>query len=252
MGQIRKATETGASNQLVHQPAAGLNTNLAVDPVGRKVYWNQNAGTRILRVDLDGSNLEAVLAFAETGCFPAACSPQGIDKDSVGGFVYWADAGNNVVRRKSTTLPATLTTIVTLTTAADSLELDVPNDRVFIFNGVGGLEEGVLSSPPNAAVGLAPGPFNTTGEGIALDEGNDVLYMLSGGKIVSCPASDCDELSDLSDFYVFPSIGANGLAFLPEPVAPVPALSPIGVSALVMILGLAGFAYSRRATRLGL
>ena len=28
------------------------------------------------------------------------------------------------------------------------------------------------------------------------------------------------------------------------------ALSPIGVSALVLILGLAGFAYSRRATRL--
>ena len=32
VGQIRKATETGASNQLVHQAAAGLNTDLAVDP----------------------------------------------------------------------------------------------------------------------------------------------------------------------------------------------------------------------------
>jgi hypothetical protein len=69
--------------------AAGGIPNLAVDPVGGKLYFGQlgdpfiNYTSNILRANLDGSGIEVVL--------PGRSSLSGMDLDLVNGKIYFAD-----------------------------------------------------------------------------------------------------------------------------------------------------------------
>ena len=57
---------------------------IALDPLGRKMYWTNVNGRQIQRANLDGSGIETIVQF--TG------STWGIAVDGLGGKVYWSSA----------------------------------------------------------------------------------------------------------------------------------------------------------------
>lgn len=66
-----------------------VTTGVAIDVVGRKVYWANSIG--IHRASLDGSNPEDIQG--------PGCCPKDIAIDPFAGKVYWTDATNDVVQR---------------------------------------------------------------------------------------------------------------------------------------------------------
>ncbi len=96
-------------------PAGGAFTpkQLKLDSVHRKLYWSDREGMRIMRANLDGSNIETLV---ETGHGDgdrrdAANWCVGIALDVAGGKVYWTqkgsdNAGVGSIRRANMELPA--------------------------------------------------------------------------------------------------------------------------------------------------
>ena len=60
-----------------------------------KLYWSDWGTDKIHRADLDGSNVEEVVARAGLN------GPDGLSLDPAGGKIYWADAGTNKIQRSN-------------------------------------------------------------------------------------------------------------------------------------------------------
>ncbi len=58
-----------------------------------KLYWSDWGTDRIYRANLDGSNVEELVARAGLN------GPDGLSLDLAGGKIYWADAGTNKIQR---------------------------------------------------------------------------------------------------------------------------------------------------------
>ncbi|MFJ9680550.1 3-hydroxyacyl-CoA dehydrogenase [Streptomyces sp. NPDC101194] len=86
---------------------------LHFEAVGRKLYWGDREGMRVMRCDLDGSNVETLVQTGQGGedrrderrwCV-------GVAVDPVGGHLYWtqkgpSDAGHGKILRAGIDLPA--------------------------------------------------------------------------------------------------------------------------------------------------
>ena len=86
---------------------------LHLEPADRKLYWGDREGMRVLRCDLDGSNVETLVRTGEgeddrrdetNWCV-------GVTVDPVGGHLYWSqkgpsDAGLGRILRAGLALPA--------------------------------------------------------------------------------------------------------------------------------------------------
>jgi len=146
------------------------------------------------------------------------------------------------VRRRETALAAPGENVVTtIASAVHSVALDEGNDRLFT-GGSSGIESGAISTPPNASVLQAPFSFSLA-DSLEVDEASGWLYVAqpSNGRILRCPVSDCDEVSDLVEV-ITGQTQLGGIALLPgsaEPV-PVPALPVLGIAGLAAILCAAG------------
>jgi low density lipoprotein receptor-related protein 5/6 len=57
---------------------------LAVDPIGRKLFWTESVAKRIRRASLDGSNIEDLITSGLLGSGAFAL-------DLYSGKMYWAD-----------------------------------------------------------------------------------------------------------------------------------------------------------------
>jgi len=78
-------------------------------------------------------------------------------------------------------------------------------------------------TPPNASVQQAP--FTISGaDSLATDEATGLLYVAqpSAGRILRCPVSDCDEVSDLVEVVT----GQSSIGGKPLKAADVQALAP--------------------------
>jgi len=96
-------------------PAGGTFTpkQLKLDPVHRKLYWSDREGMRIMRANLDGSNIETLV---ETGHGDeerrdAGNWCVGIALDVAGGKIYWTqkgsdNAGIGSIKRANLEIPA--------------------------------------------------------------------------------------------------------------------------------------------------
>jgi len=58
----------------------GDSREIAVDPIGRKMYWGQNNGM-LLRANLDGSGVDPLVTHGD--------GIHGVAVDPIGGHVYW-------------------------------------------------------------------------------------------------------------------------------------------------------------------
>ncbi len=83
-----RSNQAAASLPLLVEP-----TDLAVDPMGGKLYWIDRTTTDLQRANLDGTGVEQIVSGLN---FPA-----GMEVDPSGGMVYWAEVGVQLIRRRS-------------------------------------------------------------------------------------------------------------------------------------------------------
>ena len=112
-GSIERVDLDG-SNRITIVPQGGTFTpkQLHLDVVGRKLYWGDREGMRVMRCDLDGSNVETLV---QTGVGEDRHDETkwcvGVAVDHVGGHLYWtqkgpSDAGLGRILRAGIDIPA--------------------------------------------------------------------------------------------------------------------------------------------------
>jgi DNA-binding beta-propeller fold protein YncE len=112
-GSIERVDLDG-SNRTTIVPPGGTYTpkQLHLDGVGRKLYWGDREGMRVMRCDLDGSNVETLV---QTGVGEDRHDETkwcvGVAVDHVGGHLYWtqkgpSDGGLGRVLRAGIDIPA--------------------------------------------------------------------------------------------------------------------------------------------------
>ena len=113
-GSIERVDLDGG-NRTTIVPSGGTYTpkQLHLDAVGRKLYWGDREGMRVMRCDLDGSNVETLV---QTGVGEDDRRDEtkwcvGVAVDHVGGHLYWtqkgpSDAGLGRILRAGIDIPA--------------------------------------------------------------------------------------------------------------------------------------------------
>jgi DNA-binding beta-propeller fold protein YncE len=113
-GSIERVDLDG-TNRTTIVPSGGTYTpkQLHLDEEGRKLYWSDREGMRVMRCDLDGSHVETLV---QTGHDDADRRDQtnwcvGVAVDHVGGYLYWtqkgpSDAGLGKILRAGIEFPA--------------------------------------------------------------------------------------------------------------------------------------------------
>ena len=113
-GSIERVDLDG-NNRTTIVPSGGTYTpkQLHFDAAGRKLYWSDREGMRVMRCDLDGSNVETLV---QTGQDDDDRRDEtnwcvGITVDHVGGHFYWtqkgpSDAGLGRILRAGIDVPA--------------------------------------------------------------------------------------------------------------------------------------------------
>ena len=83
-------------------PAGGTFTpkQLKLDPVHRKLYWSDREGMRVMRSNLDGTQIETLVetGHGEADRRDAANWCVGVAVDAAGGKVYWTQKGGDNAR----------------------------------------------------------------------------------------------------------------------------------------------------------
>ena len=113
-GSIERVDLDGG-NRTTIVPSGGTYTpkQLHLDTVGRKLYWGDREGMRVMRCDLDGSSVETLV---QTGHSDDDRRDEtnwcvGVAVDHVGGHLYWtqkgpSDAGLGRILRAGIDIPA--------------------------------------------------------------------------------------------------------------------------------------------------
>jgi DNA-binding beta-propeller fold protein YncE len=113
-GSIERVDLDGR-NRITIVPSGGTYTpkQLHFDSVGRKLYWGDREGMRVMRCELDGSNVETLV---QTGQGDDDRRDEtkwcvGVAVDHVGGHLYWtqkgaSDAGLGKILRAGIDVPA--------------------------------------------------------------------------------------------------------------------------------------------------
>ncbi len=204
-GSIERADLDG-SNRVTIVPGGVAFTpkQLHFEAVGRKLYWGDREGMRVMRCDLDGSNVETLV---QTGRGADDRRGQtrwcvGVAVDPAGGHLYWtqkgpSDAGLGKVLRAGIDVPAS-------DTPADRSDIEVlfkglpePIDleldlaaRMLYWTDRGDPPRGntVNRAPIDAAAGHSEPEILLThlmeGIGIALDPGGDRMFVTDLGGTV--------------------------------------------------------------------
>src|SRR5215813_8859136 len=97
-GSIERADLDGA-NRTTIVPSGGTYTpkQLHLDMVGRKLYWGDREGMRVMRCDLDGSNVETLVqtGVGEDGRHDETKWCVGVAVDHASGYFYWTQKGRS-------------------------------------------------------------------------------------------------------------------------------------------------------------
>jgi sugar lactone lactonase YvrE len=113
-GSIERADLDGGNRTtLVPDGATHTPKQIHLEAADRKLYWGDREGMRVMRCDLDGSNVETLVRTGE-GEDDSRDETKwcvGVAVDPVGGHLYWSqkgpsDAGLGRILRAGTTLPA--------------------------------------------------------------------------------------------------------------------------------------------------
>lgn len=218
-GRIQRADIDGGEVTTV-VPAGGTFTpkQLRLDPVHRKLYWADREGMRVMRANLDGTNIETLVETArgDAARLDARNWCGGIALDIPGDRIYWTqkggdNAGVGSIRRAGLQIPrgqdaATRSDIEVLIDALpEPIDLDLDlSKRVMYWTDRGNPPRGntVTRAPMDPPRGVAPAARSDQqivmsnlkeAIGIALDvKGGRVYATDLGGTIYSARLDGSD------------------------------------------------------------
>lgn len=209
-GSIERVDLDGG-NRTTIVPSGGTYTpkQLHLDTVGRKLYWGDREGMRVMRCDLDGSNVETLV---QTGQGDDDRRDQtnwcvGVAVDHGGGHLYWTqkgpdNAGLGKVLRAGIGIPAGESAArrgdieVVFKDLPEPIDLEIDHTtRTLYWTDRGDPPHGnTVNRAPLTEIGsVAPEIVAThlmEGIGIALDPANDRMFFTDLGGSIYVAALD--------------------------------------------------------------
>ena len=180
MGNFKKndgsifRSDLDGKNLITIVPPGGTFTpkQLKLEKKSGKLYWSDREGMRVMRVNLDGSNVETLVDTSHGDPRPGPDASKwcvGIAVDTEGGKFYWTDRGdpprgNTVNRAPMDPLPRTRKEPEILFTHLEEgigLALDLKGGRMFITDFAGSLYSANLDGSNKKTLLFAEG--NLTG-----------------------------------------------------------------------------------------
>ena len=181
-----------------------------------KLYWCDREGMRLMRANLDGSNIETLVDTSQGDPRPGPDATKwcvGVAIDVAGGKVYWTqkgpdDAGLGRILRASIDMPPGQTPAhrqdieVLYDGLPEPIDLDIdPTTRTLYWTDRGDPPRGntVNRAPLDAPAGKRPAPeivltHLMEGIGIALDVNGDRMFVTDfGGNVVSARLDGSDK-----------------------------------------------------------
>jgi DNA-binding beta-propeller fold protein YncE len=182
---------------------------LHFDEAGRKLYWSDREGMRVMRCDLDGSNVETLV---QTGQSDADRRDEtrwcvGVAVDHVAGHLYWtqkgpSDAGVGKILRAGIDIPAGESAAhrsdieVVFKDLPEPIDLEIDRaTRILYWTDRGDPPHGntVNRASLDGGQGTEPEIVSThlmEGIGIALDPGHNRMFVTDLGGSVYVAALD--------------------------------------------------------------
>ena len=216
-GSIERADLDGR-NRTTIVPQGGTFTpkQLQLETTSRKLYWCDREGMRVMRVNLDGSNIETIVDTSHGDPRPGPDATKwcvGVAVDADGGEVYWTQkgpdnagtgrlcrAGIDVPRGQTASNRADIEVLYDGLPEPIDLDLDL-NNRVMYWTDRGDPPRGntVNRAPMDPDANGRPGPETVVthlmeGIGIALDLKGDRMFITDfGGNVLSAKLDGSDE-----------------------------------------------------------
>ena len=216
-GTIERADIDGQNRKMiVHEGGTFTPKQLHLDKKNGKLYWSDREGMRVMRSNLDGSNIETLIETSQGDARPGRDATKwcvGITVDAERGHMYWTqkgpdDAGQGRIFRANTEIPkgqsaAERSDIEVLFDGLPEpidLELDL-NNRMMYWTDRGDppLGNTVNRAPMDAGPNKRPAPeilltHLMEGIGIALDLKGDRMFLTDlGGSIYSAQLDGSDK-----------------------------------------------------------
>src|SRR6202046_359041 len=209
-GSIERVDLDGR-NRITVVPSGGTYTpkQLHIDAVGRKLYWGDREGMRVMRCELDGSHVEPLV---QTGQDDQDRRDEtrwcvGVAVDHVGGHLYWtqkgpSDAGLGKILRAGIDVPAGESAAqrgdieLVFKDLPEPIDLEIDHaTRTLYWTDRGDPPHGntVNRAPLDALDGSEPEIVAThlmEGIGIALDPAHDRMFVTDLGGNVWVAALD--------------------------------------------------------------
>jgi DNA-binding beta-propeller fold protein YncE len=208
-GSIERADLDGR-NRLTIVPQGGTFTpkQIQLEKKSRKLYWCDREGMRVMRANLDGSNIETLVDTSQGDSRPGPDASKwcvGVAVDPDGGKVYWTQkgpdnagtghlcrAGIDVPTGQSASNRADIEVLYDGLPEPIDLDLD-PNNRVMYWTDRGDAPRGntVNRAPMDSGANGRPAPEIVVthlmeGIGIALDLKGDRMFITDfGGNVLA-------------------------------------------------------------------
>ena len=203
-GSIERVDLDGG-NRTTIVPSGGTYTpkQLHFDSVDRRLYWGDREGMRVMRCELDGSNVETLIQSGQ-GDDDRRDETRwcvGITVDHAGGYLYWtqkgpSDAGLGRILRAGIDVPAGESAAnrsdieVVFKDLPEPIDLEIDHaTRMLYWTDRGDPPDGnTVNRTPLDDIGHAEPEIVSThlmeGIGIALDPANDRMFVTDlGGNI---------------------------------------------------------------------
>ena len=215
-GSVERADLDGR-NRMTIVPQGGTFTpkQIQLEKKSRKLYWCDREGMRVMRADLDGSNIETIVDTSQGDPRPGPDASKwcvGVAIDVDGGKVYWTQKGpDNAGKGRICRAGIDVPTGQTASNRADievlydglpepiDLDLDL-NNRVMYWTDRGDPPRGntVNRAPMDSDAKGRPAPeivltHLMEGIGIALDLKGDRMFMTDfGGDVLAAKLDGSD------------------------------------------------------------
>jgi hypothetical protein len=215
-GSIERADLDGR-NRMAIVPQGGTFTpkQIQLEKKSRKLYWCDREGMRVMRANLDGSNIETLVDTSQGDSRPGPDASKwcvGVAVDPDGGRVYWTQKGpDNAGKGRICRAGIDVPTGQTASNRADievlydglpepiDLDLDV-NNRVMYWTDRGDAPRGntVNRAPMDSDANGRPAPeivltHLMEGIGIALDLKRDRMFVTDfGGNVLAAKLDGSD------------------------------------------------------------
>jgi hypothetical protein len=216
-GSIERADLDGRNRtSIVPRGCTFTPKQIQLEKKSRKLYWCDREGMRVMRADLDGSDIETLVDTSQGDSRPGPDASRwcvGVAVDLDGGKVYWTqkgpdNAGKGRLCRAGIEVPAGQTTSnrtdieVLYDGLPEPIDLDLDlNNRVMYWTDRGDPPRGntVNRAPMDSDANGRPAPeivftHLMEGIGIALDLKGDRMFITDfGGNVLSANLDGSDE-----------------------------------------------------------